>query len=83
MTEDAIRARLKAALDRLDRPVADDEDRSLSEYESVLRSVLAELGGTIGECRREVPYAPLQPVIQPTGQLKWCCTHAETHCGEP
>ena len=33
-----------------------------------------------GECRREVPYASMRPVIRADGTRVWCCNHDTEHC---
>jgi hypothetical protein len=33
-----------------------------------------------GECRQDLPYAPVQPVIRADGSTAWCCTHPTEHC---
>lgn len=33
-----------------------------------------------GECRVEVPYAPMRPVIRADGTRVWCCSHETEHC---
>lgn len=45
-----------------------------------LTTFLAAQAATLGECRRETPYAPLQPVIEADGSFRWCCTHSTPHC---
>jgi hypothetical protein len=43
-------------------------------------TLLDAVATTLGECRRDTPYAPLQPVISAAGTLEWCCTHHPEHC---
>jgi len=45
-----------------------------------VRLLLARSTTTLGECRRDTPYAPLRPVIGADGRFKWCCTHDPEHC---
>jgi hypothetical protein len=45
-----------------------------------LQAFLIANGATMGECRQEYPTAPLRPVIDEDGNLKWCCTHKNEHC---
>lgn len=44
-----------------------------------VRLALAAAASTLGECRLELPYAPMQPVLDDAG-LRWCCTHPTPHC---
>jgi hypothetical protein len=44
-----------------------------------IRLALEAAGATLGECRLELPYAPIQPIRDDSG-LKWCCTHNPPHC---
>jgi hypothetical protein len=46
-----------------------------------LRSALATLSGSLGECRQAVPYSAMHPVLGADGQFKWCCNHDPEHCG--
>jgi hypothetical protein len=41
---------------------------------------LTASAAALGECRREMPYAPLYPLIDSDGEFKWCCTHSPRHC---
>lgn len=41
---------------------------------------LTASAAALGECRREIPYAPLYPLIDSDGEFKWCCTHSPSHC---
>ena len=44
-----------------------------------LRAALTVLTTTMGECRRAVPYAPLRPVLDVDGTLRWYCAHDPEH----
>jgi hypothetical protein len=35
---------------------------------------------SLGECRKQTPYAALKPVIDANGNFKWCCEHTTEHC---
>ncbi len=48
---------------------------------SALRTTLAVLGGSLGECRQAIPYSPMHPVLGADGVVKWCCNHPVEHCG--
>ena len=43
-------------------------------------TLLEVASSLIGECRRQTPYAALQPIITANGQFQWCCTHDPEHC---
>jgi hypothetical protein len=45
---------------------------------AAIQSLFAASG--LGECQMAVPYSPLQPVIDPNGELRWCCQHNPRHC---
>jgi hypothetical protein len=45
-----------------------------------LKAALSLLSGSVGECRRAVPYSPLRPVLEADGRLRWCCSHEPEHC---
>ena len=45
-----------------------------------LRTTLVALGSSMGECRRDVPFSPLHPVIRDDGSFAWCCNHDPEHC---
>jgi hypothetical protein len=47
---------------------------------SVLRGVVRALEASLGECRQEVPYSTLHPVLSGDGTLSWCCNHKTEHC---
>jgi hypothetical protein len=47
---------------------------------SSLHYLLTSATGSLGECRRQVPYAKVRPVIEPDGTLRWCCEHNPEHC---
>jgi hypothetical protein len=44
-----------------------------------LAAAMIAAQGTVGECRKETPYAPLRPVLTDEG-LRWCCLHNPEHC---
>ena len=44
-----------------------------------LRAALAAIQTSAGECRRAIPYAPLRPVLEADGTLRWCCSHDPEH----
>ena len=49
---------------------------------TLIRGVQLALSAAVtalGECRLDVPYAPMQPVNDSNG-FRWCCTHNPTHC---
>ncbi len=35
---------------------------------------------SLGECRQDIPYSPLRPIIDEDGNFKWCCNHEPEHC---
>jgi hypothetical protein len=35
---------------------------------------------SLGECRKDTPYAAVKPVIDEHGQFHWCCEHQTEHC---
>lgn len=41
---------------------------------------IAAASSSLGECRKETPFAPLRPVIDSNGNFKWCCEHDPEHC---
>ncbi len=46
-------------------------------------TLLDVAGSTLGECRQDTPYSPLQPVIDGNGGFSWCCSHTpNTAVGE-
>jgi hypothetical protein len=45
----------------------------------LLGEVVTELEESIGECRREHPYAPLRFIVDSSGR-RICCTHSPPHC---
>jgi hypothetical protein len=85
----------KSVLDEMDEAIshlqalgADEsvESRVLAITSSlvvVLRATKASLAmvASMGECRREVPYSTLRPVLDSNNELKWCCNHNPEHCG--
>lgn len=63
----------------------DESIKTLADGLTVLlRTSLATLSAVMssGECRKEVPYSPLRPVIDSDGNFKWCCNHNPEHCGK-
>jgi hypothetical protein len=44
-----------------------------------LYSALAAVSSSLGECRRDVPYSPLHPVIDEDGAFYWACNHSPEH----
>lgn len=54
-----------------------DDSLRLAEASAI---ILAAAAGSFGECRKDVPYQPIRPVIPPEGGLRWCCTHDPEHC---
>jgi hypothetical protein len=63
----------------------DESIRTLADgLTAVLRTSLATLSAvmSIGECRKDVPYSPLHPIIDSDGTFKWCCNHDPEHCGK-
>lgn len=80
---------LAAALDQLEaRPSLmtlsrRDQAEQIQDLQSAVSLLLrASMASTmaIGECRAEVPYAPIFPVITEDQTLMWCCNHVEPHC---
>jgi hypothetical protein len=47
-----------------------------------VRLALTAAASALGECRLQVPYAPMQPVNDNQG-FRWCCTHSPPHCSAP
>lgn len=45
-----------------------------------LRAALNLSSASFGECRKATPYAPLRPVLDADGRLRWCCGHEPEHC---
>ena len=52
---------------------------SPGELAHALRTTLLAVSASLGECREDVPYAPMHPVRTPEGELIWCCTHNPAH----
>lgn len=80
---DELVIELREALEALEERIGVGPDNpELLATRAMLRFTLsaAESGGGIGECRRDEPYAPLRPVMEPDGTFKWCCTHSPEHC---
>lgn len=50
----------------------------LQEMQERLESPMVDTA--LGECRLEVPYAPIRPVRDENNVLRWCCTHDPEHC---
>jgi hypothetical protein len=48
---------------------------------SALHATVMAVSASMGECRKETPFAPLHPVLDANGNFKWCCNHASEHCG--
>ena len=44
-----------------------------------LRTTLLAVGASMGECREDVPYAPMHPVRKADGTMIWCCAHVPPH----
>ena len=44
-----------------------------------LREALLTIASSTGECRMAVPHAPLRPVLDPDGTLRWRCRHDPEH----
>ncbi len=84
--EESVKGRLEQARAELDESLrADDFDlveRPVHNARLAFTvSALAQAVGTmLGECRRDLPYAPLQPIINVDGSFAWCCTHKTPHC---
>jgi len=57
-----------------------DAQAVLKASAAMLQGMNAFLGVTLGECRRNVPFAELRPVLRADGSFQWCCTHEEEHC---
>ncbi len=52
-----------------------------SGIEKLSRAIaLVAAGEGLGECQQDTPYAPLHPVVGPSGELRWCCEHDPQHC---
>jgi hypothetical protein len=84
-TRQQLRAQFDSLVEKLhQRRVAEqwDQDslRDALRVAIALQVFLSANGATMGECRKEYPTAPLRPVIDEDGNLKWCCTHEKEHC---
>jgi hypothetical protein len=53
---------------------------SVTDAISLMLKMLLAMQAPFGECRRETPFAEIQPVIDANGNFKWCCTHNPEHC---
>lgn len=53
------------------------QNRSLAVVARFLENMAAS---GLGECRLDVPYSPLRPVIDEDGTFRWCCSHKPEHC---
>jgi hypothetical protein len=81
---DELQAQITDALERLDAFAAPDVehfDPVPGEHllVAVLRTTLLAAGASLGECRQDIPYAPMHPVRKNDGTMLWCCTHDPPH----
>lgn len=84
---------VRVQLDRLAENLENVERQDLAnpEAEGALRNSVETLQGiqellespmvdtTLGECRMDVPFAPLK-IIQDESGVRYCCTHDPQHC---
>jgi hypothetical protein len=87
-TYEELQAQLSAAIEQLeavmDLPkegIAPGRSEGTGALAIGLRTTLLALSASLGECRQEIPYSPLHPVLGKDGKIKWCCNHAKQHCG--
>jgi hypothetical protein len=73
-----IEAALEALEDRRTHGLRALTDRP-DELADALRTTLLAVGASMGECRQDVPYAPMHPVRKNDGTMLWCCTHHPPH----
>jgi hypothetical protein len=80
---DELQNELRAAVEVLDAASAAPEDRPTEAplVAKALRATLLAVAEGMGECREELPYAPMHPVRTSDGKFRWCCTHDPEHCG--
>jgi len=57
-------------------PISDVHLRVLARG---VQLTLVAVASSMGECQLDVPYSPMHPVLNSTGQ-KWCCNHPTQHC---
>jgi hypothetical protein len=81
---DDLQAQITDALERLDAQRAPDAEslaflRDEHPLTRVLRTLLLTAGASLGECRQDIPYAPMHPVRKNDGTMIWCCTHDPPH----
>lgn len=80
-----LQGQIDAAIQNLDAYVTQAEGGlqeallSPSEVAHALRTTLLAVSASLGECREDVPYAPMHQVRTPDGELIWCCTHNPAH----
>lgn len=82
---DAARTEMNQALERLRRLSEEamwDQEwvQKVVRTASALQAYVLAAATSLGECRKKTPYAPLKPVIDPQGNLQWCCEHDPEHC---
>jgi len=53
---------------------------SVRDATSLMLRMLLAMQAPYGECRKQLPYAEIRPVIDANGNFKWCCTHNPEHC---
>lgn len=88
--DDGIDARFRRAIRQLEELLASDDWRAMSlegnlldrspQLLSRVRSVIADLTSSVGECRVALPYASMQMVRHEDGSTEWCCSHTPPHC---
>jgi hypothetical protein len=81
MAADSVRNRLESALSDLEATSAGElSDDAARLVTNSLGAALQALTESIGECRQDVPYSTLRPIIGDDGQMRWCCNHESEHC---
>ena len=76
------RRRLRQSLSTLSRTKGNqgfDQVGFSAEAIDALSSVLLAADSLMGECQMEDPFAPLRPVITPSGEFRWSCSHPTQH----
>jgi len=78
---DRHRSEFEEASKRLSDPKSWESPIASSlDFVRMLSATFALVSGGSGECRVVTPYAPIRPVIDQDGNLRWCCTHDPEHC---
>jgi hypothetical protein len=88
----ALQGEITGAIERLDQLEGDVQDETVegptldpdtfAHLSRGLRASLQLAEGGLGECRQDIPFSPMRPVLREgSDKVEWCCNHNPPHCG--